>query len=94
MPNNVESAWTLEVYGELKALHKAVADSKAELIKEMNKNREEFVIFKTKVNTRTALISSIIGAVVLITSLLLNIAAIKDRQFLKNNPIEVIENTE
>lgn len=94
MPNNVESAWTLEVYGELKALHKAVADSKAELIKEMNKNREEFVIFKTKVNTRTALISSIIGAVVLITSLLLNIAAIKDMQFLKNNPIEVIENTE
>jgi len=82
-----------EVYGEFQSVHKAIADSKEDLLKQLNSNREEFVIFKTKVNTRTALISASIGAVVLISSLLLNIAAIKDRQTAKSEPepIELVE---
>ena len=79
----------IQLRDENKAEHK-------ELISAVAANREEFVIFKTKVNTRTALISSAIGAVVLITSLLLNISAIKDRQAEKNqdhthDPIELVE---
>jgi len=52
-----------EVYGEFQQVHKAISDSKAEVLKEIANNREEFVIFKTKVNTRTALISSVIGII-------------------------------
>jgi len=64
-----------------------------EVINAITTNREEFVIFKTKVNTRTALISASIGAVVLISSLLLNIAAIKDRKEanVETEPIELVE---
>ena len=79
----------IQLRDENKAEHK-------ELIGAVTANREEFVIFKTKVNTRTALISASIGAVVLITSLLLNISAIKDRQESKqdyhtHDPIELVE---
>jgi hypothetical protein len=77
--NSVQNEWAGEVYAEFQKVHKAIADSKADVLKEITANREEFVIFKTKVNTRTAMISTIIGAIVLLTSLLLNIGAIKDR---------------
>lgn len=84
-----------EVYGEFQSVHKAIADSKAEVLKEITGNREEFVIFKTKVNTRTAMISASIGAIVLLTSLLLNIGAIKDRLGEKEtdhtHPTELVE---
>ena len=97
MENRVQAAWMKEVYGEFQAVHAGIAESKAEVLKEIAANREEFVIFKTKVNTRTAMISGAIGAVVLITSLLLNISAIKERQAEKtsdhthNEPIELVE---
>jgi len=87
--NSIQNEWAKEVYGEFQLVHKAISDSKAEVLKEITANREEFIIFKTKVNTRTALISAAIGAVVLITSLLLNIGAIKDRSNIKyQQPIE------
>ena len=77
---SVQNEWAGEVYNEFQKVHKAITDSKADVLREITANREEFVIFKTKVNTRTAMISTIIGAIVLITSLLLNIGAIRDRQ--------------
>jgi len=80
MENRVQKEWMKEVYGEFQSVHRAIADSKAEVLKEITSNREEFIIFKTRVNTRTAMISGAVGAIVLITSLLLNISAIKDRQ--------------
>ena len=87
MENNIHGEWAREVYNELQKVHKGIADTKTELLKEISVNREEFVIFKTKVNTRTAMISTIIGTIVLITSLLLNIGAIRDRQDAKKAPV-------
>ena len=96
MENRVQAEWMKEVYGEFQAVHKAITDSEKTVLREISNNREEFVIFKTRVNTRTAMISGAIGAVVLITSLLLNISAIKDRQEMKeadhsHDPIELVE---
>ena len=55
-------------------------------------NREEFVIFKTKVNTRTALISIAIGAVVTIGSLIMNFTDWQGRKESKQpTPIESVE---
>lgn len=87
----IPQEWAGEVYSELQKVHSAISESKASVLKEITANREEFVIFKTKVNTRTAMISTIIGVVVLLTSLLMNISAIKDRQSEKN--IESSEQT-
>jgi len=86
--NNVQNEWAKEVYNEFQKVHGAIASTKADVLKEIALNREEFVIFKTKVNTRTAMISTIIGTIVLITSLLLNISAIKDRQENKRQEAE------
>ena len=95
MENRVQKEWMKEVYGEFQSVHKAIAESKASVLKEISANREEFVIFKTKVNTRTAMISASIGAVVLITSLLLNIGSFRDRQEAKaaehTHPTELVE---
>ena len=95
MENRVQKEWMKEVYGEFQSVHKAITDSKASVLKEISANREEFVIFKTKVNTRTAMISASIGAVVLITSLLLNIGSFRDRQEAKadkhTHPTELVE---
>jgi len=85
---SVQNEWTKEVYSEFQKVHQAIADTKADVLLEIGKNREEFVIFKTKVNTRTAMISTIIGAIVLLTSLLLNISAIKDKHDSKKQPVE------
>jgi hypothetical protein len=93
MENRVQAEWMKEVYGEFQSVHKAIANSEKVVLKEIANNREEFVIFKTKVNTRTAMISTAIGTVVLITSLLLNISAIKERKAEKDNKaiIELVE---
>jgi len=71
-----------EVYKELRAAntkidtgHKdimaAMSNNKELILDKMNTNREEFVIFKTKVNTRTAMISAVIGIAIAAVGLFL-----------------------
>ena len=91
MENRVQAEWMKEVYGEFQAVHKAISDSKTDVLKEIAFNREEFVIFKTKVNTRTALISAAIGAVVMIASLLMNIVNLNKAAEERKEPIELVE---
>jgi len=50
-----------EVYTELRSVNTKIDAGNSKIMKEISINREEFVIFKTKVNTRTAMISAIIG---------------------------------
>ena len=94
--NDLVITWIKEATKEMKENRDSNTKEHKELVALISGNREEFVIFKTKVNTRTALISAAIGAVVLLTSLMLNIGAIKDRQDDKNadhthDPIELVE---
>ena len=77
--NDLVITWIKEATKEMKENRDTNTKEHKELVSMISQNREEFVIFKTKVNTRTALISAAIGAVVLLTSLLLIIGAIKDR---------------
>jgi hypothetical protein len=90
MDDKILLDWIKEVNNEFKATRDHV-DTKVDDLKESNirqhgdimrevaKNREEFVIFKTKVNVRTATISSVIGFFVLAISVGMNIGNIKDR---------------
>ena len=75
--------WMKEVNDEFKETRKLMGQQHTELRSEIAKNREEFVIFKTKVNTRTALISASLGFVAVILSIILNFGSIKERQAAK-----------
>jgi len=65
-----------EVNNEFKLTREQMVNQHQELRNEIAANREEFVIFKTKVSTRTALISSAVGFVAVLVSLLLNLGEI------------------
>ena len=84
---NEEFKETRKHYDESMAkLTDANLEQHAAIMREVAMNREEFVIFKTKVNVKTATISGIIGFFVLVTSVALNIGTIKDRIESKKAP--------
>jgi len=71
--------WMKEVNREFTETRRLMSDQHKELRAEVAANREEFVIFKTKVNTRTALISATAGFIAVVLSIILNIGNIKER---------------
>jgi len=86
--------WMKEVNGEFKLTRGQMVAQHNELRDEIAANREEFVIFKTKVNVRTAMISSSIGFVALILSIILNLGSIKERRdtkFTRPDPVEIVD---
>jgi hypothetical protein len=87
MDDKIMMEWMQEVYREFQNTNDKIDDSKNELKKEISLNREEFVIHKTKVNTRTALISIGIGSVVTIISILMNFGVIGHKH--KQEPVNI-----
>lgn len=101
MDNKLMLEWVKEVNKEftetrthfdeaIQKMAQANQDQHKEIMDEVARNREEFVIHKTKVNVRVTVISSVIGFFVLITSLALNADKIKDRVDAK----KAMQNTE
>jgi hypothetical protein len=76
--------WMKEVNKEFQLTRDQMVEQHKELQKEIAINREEFVIFKTRVNTRTALISATAGFVAVILSIIMNFGSIKERQNAKH----------
>ena len=64
--DNVFLEWIKEATAEIKGLRE-----------DLQKTREEFVVFKTKVNTRTALISVLFATIISVSVLIANVYAIK-----------------
>jgi len=90
MDDKIMIEWIKEVNNEFKETRSHLDESlnvlkeqnlfqHAAIMAEVAKNREEFVIFKTRVNVKTATISGIIGFVVLLSSIFINIGTIKER---------------
>ncbi|MHC4646513.1 MAG: hypothetical protein ACYTBJ_13515 [Planctomycetota bacterium] len=95
--NDLVITWIKEATKEMKENRDANTKEHRELVALISGNREEFVIFKTKVNARTAMISTGIGFIALVLSIILNIGSIKERQAIKHSnpePTEVIDSTE
>jgi hypothetical protein len=67
-----------EVSTELRAVNVKMDDNHTAAMKEITRNREEFVIFKTRVNAKTAMISTIIGLAIAIAGLLLQHKKMQD----------------
>lgn len=65
-----------------------------ELSTAVQENREEFVIFKTRVNTRVAVISSTISVVALVLSIILNLGLLKEFRKESNHDISNKSKTE
>ena len=70
----MESTMNELFYREMGRLYDKIDKNHNAVMHEITVNREEFVIFKTKVNTRTAVISTAIGAVFMIVSLALTVS--------------------
>jgi len=96
MDNNILIDWIKEASAKIEHLDEKIdlkidkleekmAQQHKELRGDVQQNREEFVIFKTKITARTAAISSTIGLIALIASLILNVGSIKDRASDKHN---------
>lgn len=89
--------WMQEVNKEFTATRQLMTDQHKELRGEVAANREEFIIFKTKVNTRTALISATAGFIAVVLSIILNIGNIKERAEAKNHthdPTEIVDDSQ
>jgi len=78
--NELVITWIKEATKEMKQNRDANTKEHQELVSLISANREEFVIFKTKVNTRTAMISLGVAAIATVLSIIINFGSIKDRQ--------------
>lgn len=95
MDNNTLIEWIKEVNTEMLNTQKMIGATRDELKDEIAKNREEFIIFKTTINTRTAFISGAIGLLALIISIGINIGDIKNRVYkdkTNTSPVEQVDN--
>jgi len=82
--NDLVIQWIKEATKELRELRDDNSKDHKDLTRMIAKNREEFVIFKTKVSTRTAMISAGIGFVALVFSIILNFGSIRERAAAKD----------
>jgi hypothetical protein len=69
-----------EVSTELRTVNTKMDSNHEAAMKAITKNREEFVIFKTKINARTAMISTIIGFAIAVAGLLLQHKKLKETE--------------
>jgi len=87
--NDLVITWIKEATKEMKQNRDANTKEHKELVSLISANREEFVIFKTKVNAKTAMISAGFGFVALVLSIIMNFGSIRERQEVKHSePVE------
>ena len=95
--NDLVITWIKEATKEMKQNRDANTKEHKELVSLISANREEFVIFKTKVNAKTAMISASFGFIAIALSIILNFGSIRERQQDKSDPyvkpdtIELVE---
>jgi len=77
------------VSNEVKSLDEKMSNQHAELKREIAKNREEFIVFKTKTTTRIATFTAILTSILILSSLFLNLGSIKDRIQIRKDNVEI-----